>query len=330
MARRRRSKSKRIDTMELEIRIPIPDDQSLFYVDLAQCMSLMNRKFIRQQKQFAVSGIHLVSNGTGTVNVHRLKNDWVTINSLEKAYHIWRESQDQVLDNTPSIAAKYRDFKVYMDSFHAAAGGDVNAWPIGYITPTEALVIDPKAVYDWEYSEIQIPNDPLNAGATTGYSLHVLGEDILPGPNQSKAVIAGYADSRSRPQSNDPNVVRQTGWMTEAFDTGDNLEEITDDVMVENDQPPYIITQDTEFEFYPGGSSNYTPLESMGHVAALTTAGNTLTRSPSSGPFICTAGLLMVYSEVSGQTGSNVNYLSINMTAGTEKGLMTRDIVDVN
>ncbi len=333
MARRNR-RSKKVETMELDIRIPIPDEAGIFYVDLAQCVSLMNRKFIRQHQQFAVAGIELVSNGSGTVNVSRLKNDWVTTNALEKAYHIWRESQDQVLDDNPSIKATYNDFKVFMDATHAAEGAASNGWPIGYDTLADAQGVSASALYDWEYSEIQIPNDP-NPGDTEGYYLHVCGPDNAAAP--SKGIIQGYAESRSRPQSRDPNVVggSPTGpisWMVEAFDDGDNLPEITADVMAENNSPPYIIDGPaSEFEFYPGGSENFSPAgPSYAHVGALTTNGTAITRSPNTGPFLCMAGLLFCSSDVSGQSGSNVNYLKITMAAGPNKGLMSRPIVDVN
>ncbi len=323
---------KRIAPMELEIRIPIPDDPGIQYIDLAQCLSLMNRKFIRQQHQFAVRSVELISNGSGTVTLNRLRNDWVTINALEKAFHIWRESQNAVLDNNPSIKSRYHDFKVFMDATHAAgvaAGGiEANAWPIGYMKPSQATATSATSVYDWDYSEIQMPNDP-TPGVTTGYSMHVVGHDT----SASKGIIAGYADSRSRPQSNDPNTVDVDGWMIQAFDDGDNLEEIRADVVENNDQPPYIVDQDTGIEFYPGGQYNYDAVASgfnFAQVDVYTTAGTALTRTPGSGSFICTAGLLQMTSTVTGQSGSNVNYLKITMEPGPNKGLMMLDMKEVN
>ena len=312
--------------MELEIRIPIPDDPGIQYIDLAQCASIINRKFIRQQHQFAVQSVSLISNGTGTVTLNRLRNDWVTANSLEKAFHIWKESQDQVLDNNPSIKARYNDFKVFMDVTHAALGTGANAWPIGYITPAQATAISATSVYDWDASEIQIPNATA-PGTTVGYSMHVYG-----GSNAtSKGIVAGYADSRSRPQSNDPNTVdADGGWMNDAFDDGNNLEEVALDVIAENDQPPYLLDQDTTFEFYPGGEHNIVPGSEFAQVDVYTSAGTALTRTPGSGPFLCNAGLLQMTSSISGQTGSNVNYLKITLAPGMAKGLMARDIKDVN
>lgn len=319
--------------MELEIRIPIPDDPGLQYIDLAQCASLMNRKFIRQQHQFAVQSVELISNGTGTVTLNRLRNDWVTINALEKSFHIWKQSQDQVVDDNPSVKARYNDFKVFMDATHAAEGGASNAWPIGYMTPAQATASSATALYDWEYSEIQIPNDP-TSGTTTGYFLHVVGPDNGAAP--SKGIIQGYAESRSRPQSRDPNVVGGTpagpiSWMVEAFDEGETFDEITADVMAENNSPPYIIDgPNSDAEFYPGGSRNAIPGLELAQVDVYTTAGTALTRTPGSGAFLCTAGLLQMTSTVTGQTGANVNYLKITLAPGLAKGLMARDIKDVN
>lgn len=337
MARRRRSRT--LDPMELEIKVPILPDTPIQYIDIAQCLSLMNRKFIRQQQSFAIRSVELVTNGSGTVIMHRLRNDWTTINALEKAYHVWRESQDQVLDGNESIKSKYHDFKVFMDTTHkqivANDGPASNAWPIGYMKPSDATAISASAVYDWDYSELEMPNDP-TSGTSTSYNFHVVGGDTSAG-QPSLGIISGYAASRSRPQSNDPNTVDgDGGWMVQAFDVGENLPEIVTDVVENNDQPPYILDQDTAFEFYPGGDYNYQSVDpdsafNFATVDVFTANGATaLTRTPSSGPFVAPAGLLQIVSTITGQSGELANFLKITVEAGPSKGVLSMDIKDVN
>jgi hypothetical protein len=88
--------------------------------------------------------------------------------------------------------------------------------------------------------------------------LHAVGPDTA----ASKGIIAGYAKSRSRPQSQDPNVPTTEGWMTDLFDVGDQLEELRDIIVQDNDRPPYAVSpEQTASEFYPGGSTELATLQ---------------------------------------------------------------------
>ena len=101
------------------------------YVDLSLAASAANRRFYRQSSQWAVAGmaLHTFASGSdpvlGSVDVLKLPDTWVAHNSHTKAKSLWMKSQDQVLDDQPSIKAKYNDFKVYMDS--NMAGSDIQA-----------------------------------------------------------------------------------------------------------------------------------------------------------------------------------------------------------
>jgi hypothetical protein len=115
-----------------------------------------------------------------------------------------------VLDDNPTIAAKYRDFKIGYDKDHTFAN---NLLPLGYGISAAT------GAYAWDFSEIQIPNDP-NPGDTTAYPLFLLG----PASAGKKGLVHGYAMSRQRPHQIDPNVPFGPSWMIDAFDVGDNLE----------------------------------------------------------------------------------------------------------
>ena len=200
-----------------------------YYIDLAQCASLVNRVSLRQGMEYVVESVTVVTNGSCNIGVFRIPEHWSAINAWEKAYHIWRESQAQVLDSEPTIAARYRDFKVHFESGYLSSN---NLIPLGY----EIARAD--SSYDWDMSEIQIPNDP-TSGTTTGYSLFMLGDDTV----TQKGVIKGYADSRGRPQESEPNVPGNISWMTMAFDDGENLPDIAVDLRYENESPPYVVAE---------------------------------------------------------------------------------------
>ena len=304
---------------ELLLTFALPNDEnSSSYIDLAQCYSLINRISARQGMQYAVAGLSVTGALDSKTTVHRLPEHWPCINAWEKGYRIWRESQDQVLDIEPSIQGRYADFKIFMDDSHQVAGMGNNLIPDTYAVTS----VDPHA-YDWTASEIQIPNDPVH-GTTTGYHFHVIG----PSTATSKGLITGYGASRSRPQRFDPNVPIVPGedWMREAFDVGEDLEEIREDVRHENNEPPYLVGDPGgSVTFYPGGASQGSTVPE----AIMFTRAGLGTQTHAAG-FTVPCGLLKVIVAGAEGQGATDTLLQIRLMPGSYKGVMARPMVDVN
>ncbi len=303
---------------ELDFDFVLPlDDESVSFIDIGQCNSLVNRIFSRQGMQYAISGMSVTGTLNGSVRVFRLPEHWPCINAWEKGYHIWRASQQQVLDIEPGIAGRYRDFKVFMNQAHIIAGSQNNLIPEGYQITGFGVPFG----YDWEMSDIQIPNDPA-PGTTTEYNMHVLGGSLV----TSKGLVTGYGASRSRPQQIDPNIPDDPteGWMREVFDVGDNLDEIREDLELENDEPPYVVgVPGDPTTFYPGGSTQGTQATQI--VNFITRAG--LGTQTATGGFTAPCGLLQVI--VDGEAGNEMR-LKIHLMPGSYKGCMARPMRDVN
>ncbi len=302
---------------ELVLRFALPQAaSSVNYIDLAQCYSLVNRLFCRQGIQLAVSGVSVTGDLDSKVTIARLPEHWPCINAWEKGYHVWRESQDQVLDVEPGIAGRYADFKVFMNSGHQVSGVSGNLLPDGYATSFGG-----SENYDWDASTIQIPNDPAT-GQTQEYNFHVVGSSTP----VSKGLITGYAASRARPQQVDPNVVDSStteGWMREAFDVGEDLDDIREDIEDDNDSPPYVIgAPGSALSFYPGGSQQGGLIDQ----SILFTRAGLGTQTHASG-FTAPCGLLRVL--VAGDDATNTN-LFITLMPGDYKGLMARGMREVN
>jgi len=293
------------------------DEDSQSFIDLSQCYSLINRLFCRQGMQIAIAGMSVSGALDAEVSVARLPEHWPCINAWEKGYHIWRESQDQVLDREPGIGGKYRDFKVFFNSTHQAAGVAGNLIP-----QLHSLNFGGNEIYSWNASEIQIPNDPVS-GTTTGYNFHILGSSNP----VSKGLITGYAASRARPVQHEPNIVDSLSnedWMRQAFDVGEDLEEIREDLEDNNDTPPYVLG-------YPGGSNSFYPggMLQGGAVteAIMFTRAGKGTQTFASG-FTAPCGLLRV--TVAADGGAADGRLTIRLMPGSYKGVMARPMVDVN
>ena len=97
----------------------IADNNNFNYIDMSLAASAVNRRFYRQGLNWAVASMTLHTNrdASGSFTVQKVPDTWVAQNAHTKAKRLWMKSQDQVLDNDPTVKGRYRDFKVYLDEF---------------------------------------------------------------------------------------------------------------------------------------------------------------------------------------------------------------------
>ncbi len=267
--RRSRGKARKLQPAVMQLAISVPTGES--YVDLALCASIVNRRGYKQENSnWAVSQFEVfqpASAGTGILRIEKLPETWVYQNAYQKSRALWNRMNDQVLDQEEGIQGKWADFKIYMDETMTTYQIQDSANPTGRILTPQTIVggasvltqadftaaAVPRA--DWSWSEISIPNDA-GSGVTVDYTLHAVGANGA----TSKGMIQGYAESRSRPNEREPNVVSVEGWMTQLFDDGEQLDEIRDNLEDDNDRPPYALGGGAG-EFYPGGSLEQSGLQ---------------------------------------------------------------------
>lgn len=297
------------------------------FVDLSLAASAANRRFYRQGLTWAVAGMQIFTSPDGGIEapsgdftVSKVPDTWVAKNAHTKAKSLWLESQNQVLDEQPSVAAKYRDFKVYLDGDMINASIQDTDDPA--VTGAILMPIDSGDFItkkgEWVYSTIQLPHEGTPPPAPLEITMHMMGNDVIASGVNSRGIIKGYGLSRTRPQPVDPNTPTDGGWMNEVFDVGDNLEEIREDVTDNNDVPPYRVGAVAEaIEYYPGGQSNVPSpaLHSLNLVTGTTVGGKTHVEG---GMFGC--GLIKFEWDIS---GADVLYLAIDLVPGTQKGYLT-------
>lgn len=208
-----------------------------YYIDLSQCASLANRRGMRQGLNWAVGSIKIIGTVNGSVSIKKLNETWVTSGAWEKSFRMWNQMNKQVLDTNPSMKPAYYDYKVGFDSDHNFANN---------LLPSGANLVT-AIPGEWVQSTIQLPNDP-TSGTTTEFSLHMCGGDTA----TQKAIIKAYAESRALVTTPEPDLPGgfDTNWMNQLFDTGENLEEIAQDLANDNDGTPYPQSN------YPGGGSH--------------------------------------------------------------------------
>lgn len=294
------------------------------YIDLGLAASIANRRGYSQQVLFPVDRMEFYTSAPGNFTVSKLPDTWMMRAAYEKTRALWNKMNDQVLDDEPSIKGKYHDFKILMDIGQSTATVETSSNLAGTIlTPRDAggnltnadyalPGVSPRA--DWVYSQLTLPNDP-TSGVTTDYTIHAVGPDTP----ASKGVIQGYAQSRSRPQSQDPNVPTNSGWMTELFDVGEQLEELRDIIEEDNDRPPYAVSpEQTANNFYPGGAQEFPGLQLHAFETVSTTTVGGRTVAPG-GVFMC--GLM----KIENTTGAGAN-LILQLVPGYHRGYLCEEL----
>ena len=134
MAKRNYSKKGRkiepsVQTIVLSSSVVDPGTTGTFYCDLSQCASLLNRRFYRQGINWAVAGIKILTEGTGSITISKLPNTWVLSNAWTKSFKAWQKMNNEALAESESVRPKFLDFKIYADADHHALGYGQNLLP---------------------------------------------------------------------------------------------------------------------------------------------------------------------------------------------------------
>ncbi len=255
----------------LTFTIPTEASSGRSYIDLSQCLSIVNRRFYRQGLNMAVAGFKVSAGRPGVVNVVKLPNTWVTSNAWEKAFRAWDKQQKDDVDEagSQSAMAKFRDFKVFMEANHVdsylAAGSNLNLTNLLPYSVDAGAVPVTTTGGEWEPSQIVVPNTTADASGSLvlprEYLLHMVGVNNNGG--FSRGVLEGYADSRAYPQSPDPVAPDLGGgdnWLRDMFNVGDDNSEVIRNATDKNDNLPYPQVD------YPGGEAQMAGLQIHDYV----------------------------------------------------------------
>lgn len=292
------------------------------FIDLSQCASIVNRRFYRQGLNWAVAGfrIHSASTTTGTVTFFKVQNTWMASNAWHKGYALWNQMNEQVLDDQPSIKPRFHDFKVALDTDHIAAGSPTFT---NNLIPYVEDAAGTQSVFqqgEWTRSLIEIPNNAGVPGDTVGFAVKIHGDDTA----SSKALIQGYADSRSVPTEPDPvtQAGADTGWMNAVMDVGDSHEEIAYNLQTIGEDLPYDQME------YPGAGANGAQPEvhAISYLTPTTVGGLTQVEG---GNFQC--GLIKVVPALADSASPALTAvdLEVILMPGPHRGYMAMKMQDV-
>lgn len=233
------------------------DSKESVYIDVAQCLSLINRKLVRQGHVFKIKGMRffaLDSDADGVdYVVSALPRTWMMFNAYKKARSLWNQMNLEAIDALGSgNLPKYYDFKVFMDmehfdNHHNSDGGDLTT----NLLPVDSG-FDQIATGDWVYSKFES-----SASTPLEWNCHILGTHAtaaggaegsagrdLPADQGSVGLILAYQQSRGAQFTDqdlaglDQNVDLDSPW-AQLFAGDTQMQNVLEDLDVDNDGPPY-------------------------------------------------------------------------------------------
>lgn len=286
------------------------------YIDLAQCLSAVNRRLYSQGKDYYISRIVYSNAGGGSFGLVTLPDTWVTANAWVKAKALWHTMNKGVLKDNPSVQGKWADFKVFMDKDHYEDGTVSSTGTTINLLPVDASNTGVRTG-EWYYGRYVEPqHDVVQATGVEKpadeYYCHMMGDDSgSAGAYNSVAIIKGYATTRARVQvAPDVPTGMQDNWMTALSDLGGQDPELANVLEDANDNPPYDIDD------YVGGDSNF----AGGSFQSLMTATVTNPVDKEVG-FRVPLGLLKIINN-----SSSTGFVTLYLTPGHYKGVLASEV----
>lgn len=240
------------------------DGGSTQFIDIAQALSAVNRKFYRQGVYYYVNSIEVYNNETGVVDLHTLPDNWITKNSHSRGFQLFQKMN--AMSDSPISAVgrpKYHDFKVFMDQRHAALGTSTPP-SLHSINAISATVSSD----DWVYSQfVSADDDGDSTQEADNFTVHLAGGHVGTTDDwTSVGLIRSYGESRRTVQpTNAPGSasnVTITDPMMNIFDfsSEEQMNDIVENLTTDNDAPPY------DFNVYVGETNT-----NLQHVARVGT-----------------------------------------------------------
>lgn len=258
----RKAKARKLKYQKMETRVNLkwttgansssPFSDSV-YIDVAQVLSVQNRKLIRQGQMFRIKGFRAYTNDVSPakqmMKVGRAYMSWPTFNAYRKGRALWHKHNALATENVSSaVYPKYHDFKVFLNNSHydnVINSGDANLLPVDF--EDNAL-----SSGEWIYSKFH------DSGASSDeYYVYLNGAHSGSTGNwNAVGLVQAYAESRPAPQvdATTSDDLALSGTLTSPwgrlFNDDDQSTDTFDDLMADNDTPPYHRTH------YAGGADS--------------------------------------------------------------------------
>lgn len=253
-------KYKKTTPTQLRLVFEFEAGQTGGFIDLAQALSAVNRRFYRQGCYYYVNSFEVQNAQSGYVDLKIAPDTWATQQSWKRAFAKFQEMN--AMSETPR--PKYHDFKVFLDSRHRndINDGISNLLPIGVGAQGNTSTA---GVDEWQYSQFVNFNDrSVQSDNPNTFNIHVVGGHDGNGPSNydSIGMILSYAVSRPTQQASTPQLFSSNDDdpLTLLFQSSEvhALEEISENLDTHNDLTPY----DNSI-YYGMGNNHLVPLRRL-------------------------------------------------------------------
>ena len=219
---------------------------STIYVDIAQCLSMLNRRAYRQGLYYYVAAVGFSNNTEAYCEVNTLPDTWITKAAWLRGFRKWSEMNRRANDHS-DVTPKYHDFKTQMTSTSAAV-----CQPVAYgdIDSSTNYSVD-----DWVLSKFVTDDPYLHGGAASdtpveafnadAFTSHMLGGHYgTSGAWTSISLIRSYADTKrdaGGAAAGSPELDGDASIdpLANLFDSSDTHDDVRANMDVDNDEPPY-------------------------------------------------------------------------------------------
>jgi len=294
-------------------------DNSIEYVDLGECLSLVNRKLFRQGYVYVIESVSWQHAAGLSVQLNSLPTSWTVYNSWKKAKRLWNRMNREGTQGLARTAyPAYHDFKVFYNAAHYVDHVAISS----NLLPVDGnRVLFSNIGREWEYAQY-VASTQGGAVPSSEMASHMLGDDSAApsaplATDGSNAIIQMYGDTRTTVGETEPDLPGDASdsWATELLDTGEVSTDIINHLEFKNDAPPYARALDAEGgdnPIYVGGSESGL----FGHrlVTMEPIGGETIYAPGGEVPL----GLL----EVKGGGDGDSGLLTINLALGPYHGVM--------
>lgn len=263
MAKRKSNRSMKIEPAITTIALRTDTATSgsyLSYVDTARELSKVNRRLYEQGRMYGYQGLTFIwkqnASNLATIecSVRTAGNTWIVQNAWVKGKALWDEMQQLVLEDNPSVAGKWHDYKVQLN------GGQSLAREIKARDGAGVLYLDG----EWDMSTYVMPQhdvDPVSGQPlpASEFTAMLIGADTT----TKRSLVKAYEESRATVSGDQPNV--PAGLTTSFFnlltDSGSQEPELATEILDSNENPPY------DLDDYPGGDVNAVNPVTVGYAA---------------------------------------------------------------
>ena len=299
--------------------------QSAAYINIAKDLSAINRQLFRQARMYKVKSLTIVDNDQEKfVQVGIAPDSWAMRNAVKRCFARWNEMNNQVLDDQPSLKARWNDFKPYLSKRHF----DAEKGTAGTTETPEDINGNNLQYGEWTYSMFESPD---GTSSVDGYEVAVLGNHAANGPGDFTRVglIQSYGDARGTVNRFEPNI--QTGPASDdplvnLLDAGTQFDEIAENIIQEGNSPPYKIVPSSPVPTPGGtyaGSGGNMPEELM--IAEFNSSSTTEGVQRIFG-FNVPLGVIRIDHEVT--SGSTNFTVIVEVAEGDYKGVHSESLVD--